>query len=425
MLAAFPPPAAANKGNRQSVRQQGGASWPLPVTFLRGASSNTPVEEEPQSALPSRPPRRGRKCCGLPLWGFLIVILVMLMLIAVAVVIPLEFFVFHKLNPTGTSAEPALSGCQSQLNCANGGTAVFSSGVCSCICTNGFTGSDCTGQISTACTTTSFPDSDNLSNVTLGDAFPRLIEQAQTNFSIPLNATNILSKVNSGNLSCIAQNALVTFDGEATRLADANAVVTDPGSNSNVVAAVLPTVLNGVLFTTITIMAGQGTTFTLFPNPAPTTAPTPSPATNGAANVPPETTIAQNPIQSSFFQTPTATTTITTTMTITPTAAASTTAPASASPSASATFSVTEQVLDFARIAVLFILQEEDLPSAETAQSDLQKFFTYASQSSQHIGNATASIDQARNVTIGGANSVDLLHFVVKTGSASVGGGGA
>jgi hypothetical protein len=416
MLAAFPPPAAANREKRQSGRQQLGASWPMPTSFFRGASSTTPGDVSPPTQLPARPPARKRRCCGLPMWGFLIVLLVVLILIAVAVVIPLEFFVFHKLNPPNSSAQPDLSGCQSQIDCANGGTAVFSSGVCSCICTNGFTGPDCTGQVSTACTTTSFPGSDNLSNVTLGDAFPRLIEQAQTNFSIPLNATAILSKVNSGNLSCIAQNALITFDGEATRVADANALVTDPGGNSNVVAAAAPTVLvlDGVLVTTITIMAGQGTTFTLFPTPAPAPASAPTAAaTNGVASAPPETSVPQNPIQSSFFQTPTRTTTITTTVT--------TITPAASPSSTSATFSVTEQVLDFARAAVLFVLQEEDLNSAEIAQGDLQQFFTSASQ---HASNSTVTLDQARNVTIGHGNSVDLIRFVVNTGSASAGGKG-
>jgi hypothetical protein len=318
-----------------------------------------------------------------------------------AIVIPLEFFVFHKQNTSSQSPQPALSQCQNQVTCENGGTNVVNDGICSCICTNGFTGSDCTVSGASGCTTTSFTGTDNLDNVTLGDALPRLVQQAQSNFSIPLSATNIISKLNSGNLSCIAQDALVTFDGENSREGDASAEVTDPAVNANGINAFVPTVADGVLITTITIMAGQGTTFTLFTDQ--TTAPTTAPAsvTNNAGTTAPVVIL-----------TPTSTTTVTTT--ITPGSAAS----------PSATFTVTEEVLDFARVAVLFILQQDDLNSAEAAQGTLQSFFTSASEGSQRKG-AGVSIDSARNVTVGGSNSVDLVSFRIDNGSLAVGGSGA
>ncbi|KAE8440745.1 hypothetical protein EG329_006624 [Mollisiaceae sp. DMI_Dod_QoI] len=75
-------------------------------------------------------------------------------------------------------------------------------------------------------------------------------------------------------------------------------------------------------------------------------------------------------------------------------------------------FNVTEEVLDFARVAVLFILQQEQLDAAITAQSTLQHFFSV-----QAFTNMAA-----QNVSVGNGNLVDLLSFTVDVGDGSVGG---
>jgi hypothetical protein len=276
-------------------------------------------------------------------------------------------------------------------------------GSCACICTDGFTGPDCTIAGQQGCTTTSFPEFNSADNVTLGDAIPRLLQQAQTNFSISLSATAIMAKFKEGNLSCAAENALVTFDGQPTRNGEASAL----------------NVVNDVATETLTVYEGPGS---------------PAVQRRGSSGHP----LVQPPLTSRGFSAPISlkagvskfaaafSTTISflaasTTLPPTVTTTVTTTIRRSATPSA--TFTVTENALDFARIAVLFILQLESLETAETAQGALQQFFTEASQGSP-TGDAGVSIDQARNITLGNGNSVDLVQFLVDTGALLAGGNG-
>mgnify|MGYP007079361315 FL=1 len=92
-------------------------------------------------------------------------------------------------------------------------------------------------------------------------------------------------------------------------------------------------------------------------------------------------------------------------------------------------FTVTEDRLDFARVAVLYVLQEVTIDAAETAQQSLQRFFT-AAEGSRLGGSGTensdgrsssspasgVSLEQARNVTIGEGRTVDLVGFVIDLG---------
>ncbi|KAF3063526.1 hypothetical protein GL218_02407 [Daldinia childiae] len=67
----------------------------------------------------------------------------------------------------------------------------------------------------------------DINNVTIGQAVPRLIRDAQSNFSIPLVATLIQSKFNKESLSCNTENALVTFNGQSLRTQEGSAEVSD------------------------------------------------------------------------------------------------------------------------------------------------------------------------------------------------------
>ncbi|KAJ0286449.1 hypothetical protein CBS470a_005909 [Colletotrichum nupharicola] len=378
--------------------------------------------------------KRKRRCCGLPLWAFILIVVIVLGIIAAAIIVPLEFFVFRK-NRTGSTptTEPALGQCQNQLKCENGGTNVISQNVCSCICTNGFTGQTCSVAGATGCTTTTITGtSSNFNNVTLGQAIPRLLQQAQTNFTVTLDGTDILAKFNTESLSCIAQNSLVTFDGRSTRQGTTNSqeVVANVGVNADNIPIQIITLLPGQAttitfnfietgavigpsgdivggFTTLsgpfrvtTIHASSSTmwaTIPMMPTPttisssstAPVTMPTIPPATSvppTTTSTPPTTTSAQGPLVPSV--------------------------PVSPSPSPTPTFSVTEETFDFARVAVLLILERQNLMAATTAQTVLQRFFTQAGTGSR-TSNGGVAISQALNVTLGGGNSVDLVHFLV------------
>ena len=364
--------------------------------------------------------KKGRRCCGLPLWGFVMLVIVILIIIAAAVVIPLEFLVIRKQNNGSNSA---LAKCQSQFTCANGGTTVASTqGVCSCICTNGFTGFDCSVAGDNGCTTTtiaSLDAADSLANVTLGNAMPRLIEQAQQNYSIPLSGAQILAKFSSGNLSCVAENALVTFDGETARQsasgsAEVNAFLADSGYFD--IESGHASVSSGVAIVTVTVEGSAakarrgGNAIVTAPAGAYIDAYQVLPTQSGA-------TLTVNTQISLSFVSPTSTTTVTTTVTPSQTSGGAATATgsgasASASASASSMFKVTEDVLDFARVAVLFILQQDTLENAELAQSDLQRFFTQASASYLTNGKGV-SVETASNVTLGNNNSINLVQLQV------------
>jgi hypothetical protein len=413
MLAAFPPPVQpANRQSRGSWFRQATTSWPLPLgADGRDAQATRAIGRATPDDEVESPRKGGRRCCGLPLWAFILVIIIVLGIIAAAILVPLEFFVFRRLNGNGPSPEPALAQCQAQLACSNGGTNVISQGVCSCICTNGFTGSNCTLAGATGCTTTnivSMGDSTNFNNVTLGQAIPRLIVQGQSNFSIPLSGTAILAKFNTGSLSCIAQNSLVTFDGRSMRLGSASSEVVEGVVDDAAVreAAFIPVSI-------ITVSPGVATTITF--NAIETgviTGPNGQVLAGFQTLNPPfsvttifaiTTTIRLTPQPASTIP-PTTTTTVTTTLS----------APA-------ATFTVTEEVLDFARVAMLFVLQEDSFQQATSAQTALQRFLTTASQGSLRQTSGVTRL-MASNLTLGSGNSIDLVNFRVDIGRGVIGG---
>ncbi|KAI0428221.1 hypothetical protein F5Y09DRAFT_313729 [Xylaria sp. FL1042] len=404
MLAAFPPP-ASRRSMRQSV-----ASWPLP---RRASRTPTRPSEVPASLDGSEKPKRRRRCCGLPLWVFLLIITLIIAIIVVAVVVPVELLVVNKKS----NAQPTKT-CMQELTCANGGTSVVSQGVCSCICSNGFIGKDCTTPAAQGCTTTTLEteDATRISNVTIGQAIPRLVLEAQTNFSIPLSATSIISKFSSAGLSCNAENALVTFDGGSLRTLDGEGKGADfSGDGSPALAAAASGSADNEI--TLTLLPGIGATITL---DAPigtghifvTTLTIGGSSTTSQTGYPTAdpTTSTTTSKTSSITTRPSSTSSRTTSNTPTRTSTATT---ATAQPTGA--FTITDRVVDFARVAVLFILQEKSVDQASTAQNLLQKFFSSADSST--------TVDQARNITVGDNNTVDLVDLFVDVGTGKSGGG--
>ncbi|KAH8662120.1 hypothetical protein BX600DRAFT_437539 [Xylariales sp. PMI_506] len=383
MLAAFPPPAQANI--RRSMRESVATAWPLPFRKAppdgpNGPGGNGDMDLSQSDAYPEK---QRRRCCGLPLWGFLLLMFILVCIIAAAVIVPVEFLVIQKQGQASSTsqASTSLTACKAELTCANGGTNVITDGVCSCICSNGYTGTNCTISSTQGCTTTTVTsDNSTLTNVTIGEAIPRLVEVAQTNFSIPLSTTTILSKFNSANLSCVTENALVTFNGEYTTESD------------DVSEAAL---LKAESAASITISISPSETLTIV-----------DPSVTGSVTVIVSTlTEPLTSTDSSFSAISTITLTQKSKTTGSSTATATSTAAASTS-----TFALSDQVTDFARIAVLYVLQEETLSEATTAQSTLQSFFNDVDSSTG------VSISQASNVTIGGGNTIDFIKFTINLG---------
>lgn len=403
MLAAFPPPAQAQSraGIRQSLRESV-LSWPLPPMNYR-SNNGTPRGPGP-SGLSSEestpePQKKGRRCCGLPMWAFILIMVIIVILIAAAIIIPVEFFVIRRQNSNANTQAAAEQQCQNQLTCQNGGTNVVTNGICSCICTNGFTGFDCSTPDSAGCTTTTISGDTNINNVTVGDAIPRLLSEAATNFTVPLSGSAIISKLNAGNLSCSSENSLVTFDGQSTRVGAASDIVASDGSTGTTENEVFQAaVVGNQNIATITVMAGQSTTTTLTIS-----------VTDSSSTLAPTTTVTvTRTFTSTFAPSTTLTSTIATSTLSSSTSTSVTSAPATSS---SATFTVTQEVIDFARVGVLFVLQQDTLSEASTAQSTLQTFFD----------STAITIDKASNISLSNGNSIDLVNFRIDAGTGLVG----
>ncbi|KAK7537224.1 uncharacterized protein J3D65DRAFT_371793 [Phyllosticta citribraziliensis] len=200
MLTSFPRPATSSP--RSPPRSPYGTRWPTGLAHEQHYGSDQ-----------GPPKKRGRRCCGMPLWGFVILIIVLLLLVAAAVVVPIALIVLPKNNDSSSNSaqQKSVSGCESTLPCSNGGTSMLDpTGSCACICANGYTGASCTQAPDSGCSTTNMGGS---SNATIGSAVTELINDAQASFQIPLNGTQLLALFSRANMSCSAENALVTFSG--------------------------------------------------------------------------------------------------------------------------------------------------------------------------------------------------------------------
>ncbi|KAG6106298.1 hypothetical protein E4U13_007508 [Claviceps humidiphila] len=408
MLAAFPPPVHTPRNNVASrlswLRNSG---WPGVKVQDGPGHSRTPSGQ-----MVIKPKRR---CCGLPIWAFILLVILALCIIAAAVVIPLEFFVFKNLGSSdnNTTPQPSLSQCQQTLPCLNGGRSLFAQDKCSCICTNGFTGPTCGGGGSTGCAMTDLVSMDgqsHIQNVTLGRAIPRLIAGANQNYSVPLFGTTILARFNAENLSCIAQNSLVTFDGRSTRLGQPTDEVDDlSDKQANMVS-------NAGLehFPPISVLSlarpvstggegpqeGTGVATPATPMKATTTS-SPGWAPAITPNSPNSSTEKELP-QTLVVDT-------------------GSVATRRSDPTTSA-FLVTEEKADFARVAMLYILQEGSVEKAISAQGELQQLFSRVSRSKKERG-MEVSILEASNLDLGSGYNINMVDLTVNVGKGAVGRG--
>ncbi|KAF1841510.1 uncharacterized protein K460DRAFT_379584 [Cucurbitaria berberidis CBS 394.84] len=230
MLAAFPPPGQDTplRSGTPNVGNHGMSKWPSTGVESRMGMTDSGSSNEKS--------RKRRRCCGMPMWTFVTLLIVLLFFIAAAVIIPVVLIVLPNQNKSNSNAaqntqgsshtnmpqlpaptaKPDTDKCDGIITCQNGGIAILNSDrTCNCVCINGFTGRTCTNNDATGCTSTSISGAAN--NATMGSGIPRLIESATNDFNIPLDATRILSIFSNLSLSCAAENALITFNGLASR----------------------------------------------------------------------------------------------------------------------------------------------------------------------------------------------------------------
>ncbi|PNS19491.1 hypothetical protein CAC42_7335 [Sphaceloma murrayae] len=200
MISAFPPPAVGTPRSTGSGR----FAWP---SNLRHSTLPSFSDNGKRGG-----PRPKKRVCGMPVWAFLLLLLLLLLLIAAAVIVPVVLIVIPRQQQNNAQS---LDACRARLTCQNGGTNLLGTdGGCRCLCVNGFTGSTCTTAEGPSCSSVNLPGA---SNATIGTSLPRLFNNAQANFSIPLDGAQVLSLFAATNLSCASENALVTFGGQSER----------------------------------------------------------------------------------------------------------------------------------------------------------------------------------------------------------------
>ncbi|KAF2228578.1 hypothetical protein EV356DRAFT_457484 [Viridothelium virens] len=348
MLSAFPPPGLATPplGSARSPNNP----------FRSPSNLNISQTAEDQEETPSQQKRR-RRCCGMPLWVFILIMIALVLLVAAAIIVPIALIVLPKQNNSGKPAPGSIQACQQQLTCQNGGTNVVSSGTCRCLCVNGFTGNQCQTQSQDpSCTSSGVPGA--ASNATIGSAIPRLISAANTNFSIPLDSQQILPLFTANDFSCSSENALVTFNGQSQKRSLETDIDQEP------VLEIFPSTTHPFVYPT----QFAGTSLSSFSSTS-----SASSASSSSAPVPQSDT--------------------------SPTGTASATASSPSSTGGSSTKSTME---DFARVAVLFVLQNTtQLSAATTASDNMASFFQGGSQ------------EAGGNVTLGNGFSANLMSGIL------------
>lgn len=334
MLASFPPPGLATPEARGST-----ASWPV----FFGRSNLRNVEQLNSSDDDPNAPRRKKTCCGIPRKIFVLICVVIFIIVILAVLLP----VFLVAVPRENASTP----CAEKNPCENGGVSVSAGTQCSCICSNGYIGSQCTVLGDGSCTTALISDG---SNATMGSALPVLFNESKEKFNITLDPVTIMALFNMNDVTCTTENALVAF----------SAVTTDTSKTRrsvNLVADSMPSVSK--------------------------TDPTPVLAVRSEATM---NGILYDDSESSK----TATTTSAPTQTESATSASATKASSqttAAAASTSTAISVPDKVVGFSRIAVLYILQKTgSLDTALSSEEDIEEYladsYANATQPAMKVG---------------------------------------
>ncbi|KAJ5397093.1 hypothetical protein N7509_005206 [Penicillium cosmopolitanum] len=293
-------------------------SWPVFFgrSGLRNGEALGSNADEPAA---QKPPRR---CCGMARKWFIILCVVLFIIIILAVLLPV--FLVAVPNEKSSSSDTS---CASSNPCENGGVSVSSGTQCSCVCSNGYTGSTCTTSGDSSCISSNVDNGTISKNATMGSSLPTIFNQSKTKFDITLDPVTIMALFSMNNISCKTENALIAFS-DVDRSSSSSSDSTQP--TPTLLAARSEQTINGIL------VDGSGNH-------------------SGSKNTETETkttSIAANP--------------------------ATATATSTSSSKAKAT-GVPESVIEFSQVAVLFIMQ--DTGSLDSALSSEKEIASYLSDS--------------------------------------------
>lgn len=391
ILAAFPSPSI---GTPRSLRWQSTGKTTI-------SKDPVPPLPEPKSKEGSSEKPKGRRCCGMPLWIFILILGILVLLIAAALVIPITLIVLPRIR----NKPPSLKSCKTSLPCNNGASNVVVDNSCRCICANGYTGQICSTIADQSCTFADIKLGEGRTvyqNATVGSGIARLFAGAKSQFNIPLDSTRLLSLFSYQNLSCSAESILITFEGKSQRRSFPLQFVI-PGMD--LIQQEPPLQAHPSLtipLTSSTSTLPSQTTF--MPTYEPILIPRAGPASsNGIIFAAPTDAPPDTPES-------------TPTMTTTPGTATAKNAKPSSTPSSSSSSEynsngIPTKAFDFARTAVLFIFQEKTLSIAYEANSRLQSILSDPARWNKTVQVAAATI------------LVDFDNFTIDLGNGTIFGG--
>ena len=143
------------------------------------------------------------KCCGLPLWVFLTLLVCAIAIVALAIILPVTLILIPNQNKSDKT-------CPATHPCQNGGTSVTAPrGACQCICTEGYTGRSCDTSNTSGCSSVKAASVD----ATVGEDIAPLLKNGPGDFNVPLNSTAILGILADNDINCRSQNSLVYLNG--------------------------------------------------------------------------------------------------------------------------------------------------------------------------------------------------------------------
>jgi len=371
MISAFPAPAI---GGTPTTRRD--ANWPLGEKVDPYASTTELSKTNPK--------RQRRKVCGLSLPVFFAVLIIVVVLIAAAVLIPIFLILVPKQNRNNNNP---LANCAADFACQNGGTSVVSGDKCVCICSDGFTGSQCTvpGNSKDCVSMTITEGTNKYVNATIGRSVMPVLSP-QNRFDVPLNVSTILAVFSSSNLSCSSENSLVDFNSSALNSGNLRKrfiILPEFESPDSTVqppvihaVAPVPQITNhatctgdvrlerrqdGVTVGTSNGIVFQATTSTETSSSVPTRTQTPLSSTTDSA-APESTSESSSPTTS-------------------------------ASGNNGTSSKMTDEEIEFAQVVVLFVLQESRTVSlAVNTQQQIEVFFSQLDRESSNSRNNTVEV---------------------------------
>ncbi|RKF55955.1 hypothetical protein OnM2_085011 [Erysiphe neolycopersici] len=422
-----------------------------PIAHLKYGVNQDFLHEEMSSGNSFKFPKSAQKrnhCCGLPVITFVALISILVIIIAAAILIPLFLFVFHKESMISRAKDLELCASTKISQCHNGGSSfLLENDTCACICTNNFTGKTCTTSVnSSVCSSIVFSGQRTI----IGSSVERLIVDAKKNFSIPLSTGLILSHFNKASLSCLAENALVTFNGksfreddddadyEPTRMSSTSILKKSELLGNNHFVSNIENLISNMESISIVDYPDNSSnlpistldsTTTVFVTVTPIIIPIILPTSSSEDSSTTTVTVTIAPLMTPIVPTPSIsyrprqTTTQISQSTISntfpplislpdPSFSTPSTPSATSTPLLPSIYVVNEVILDFARVVTLFILQNTDLTQSINAQTSFQKVFD----------NKFLSYPSVRNLTLSKTPqtiTVDLLHLSVDLGDGA------